>query len=124
MMPENKMNNLPQKIFNGNGMPKINTGQEALFLLICKKLKRKEIIQREEIKKIYTSVVQKSKYTSEYCWDREKGGWRYQPRKYQEWEIENLVTSWLLRALGSLIKKGYLAVVPRIEFSNQIEANR
>ncbi len=116
------MNNLPQKIFNGNnGMPKINTGQEALFLLISKKLKEKQIIQYEETKQIYTSTVQRSEYTTESSWDNIRGEWVYEPRKYQEWEIEILVYSWLLRALGALIKKGYLAVIPRIELSNKIK---
>ena len=103
-------------------MPEINTGQEALFLLVCKKLKEKQIIQHEEIKEIYTSMVQRYEYTNEHYWNQEKGEWSDRPRKYYEWEIDNLITSWLLRALGALIKKGYLTVIPRIKFPNQLES--
>ena len=116
------MTNLPQKIFNGdNGMPKINTGQEGLFLLVCKALKEKRIVQYKEIKHIYQTVVQESEFTGFEYWDTEKQEYVWKSRKYSDWEIDNLTNSWLLRALGSLIKKGYLAVIPRIELSKQIE---
>jgi len=114
------MNNLPQKIFHTNNMPFINTGQQALFLLICKKLKQKTTVEYEEIKNIYTTTVQRSEYTSEDYWDREKDKWNWTSRKYEDWEIDNLMSSWLLRALGALIKKGYLLVIPRIEFTKQL----
>lgn len=111
------MNNLPQRIFNGNGLPKINGGQQALFLLVCKCLKHSRKVEYEEIMGIYTSVVQRSCNKSDGYWDKEKNCWGWNSRRYDPWEIDILAQSWLLRALGALIKKGYLTVVPCIEFS-------
>ena len=109
-------------MFNGNnGLLKINTGQEALFLLVCKKLKQQQIVHHDEAMEIYLSVVQMSEYTGWNCWDNDSGKWEWKSRLKNEWEIEGCFQAWLLRALGTLIKKGYLTVIPCIEFTKQIE---
>lgn len=108
--------NLPQRLFNGNGLPKINSGQKALFLLICKKLNQREIIKYGEYEKIYFNEVKQYNQRGENYWDSEINDWGWRYRDYNDYEIEQMVKSWLLRALGTLIKKGYLIVLPRIEF--------
>jgi len=107
----------PHNLFNGEKLPKINKGQEALYLLICKKIKAKKKVEYDELMEIYKSSVQMSEYTSDNYWDNEKGDWGYKTRLHTDFEINYLMQSWLLRALGSLIKKGYLMVLPMIEFT-------
>lgn len=115
------MSNLPQKIFNGDsGMPGINTGQEALFLLVCKALEEKRIIQYKECEHIYKTTVMVSEFGWSDFWDSDEQEWKDKQYKRTDWEIKQLADSWLLRALGALIKKGYLTVIPRIELSKSL----
>lgn len=76
------MSDLPQKIFNGNDLPGINTGQEALFLLVYQAVKEKRIIQYKEVKHIYQTTVQVSTYTWDEYYDNEKQEWADRTREY------------------------------------------
>jgi hypothetical protein len=109
--------NLPQRIFDVEVLPPVNDGQRELFGLICRRLKEKAIVQHREILFIYQTYVQESEYSSAGYFDEEQDKWIENFRKYKDWEIEALCNAWLLRALGTLIKKGYLTVIPQIQFA-------
>ncbi|MCK5609329.1 hypothetical protein KAR91_46075, partial [Candidatus Pacearchaeota archaeon] len=84
---------------------------------ICTKLEEKAIVQYKEVEGIYLNTVQVSQYTYGSYWDNAAQSWESKRRLYEDWEVKVLVNAWLLRALGTLIKKGYLTVLPRIQFS-------
>jgi len=111
------MENLPENIFNGSKLKGVNDGQRALLILICKKLKDGQHVQHDELITIYKTKVQRE----QRCWtpyyDHEKEKWGHRYEDYTDYQIESNAQNWLLRALGALIKKGYLTVLPRIDFS-------
>ena len=107
------MNELPQ-LFNGKLRP-INEGQKALMVLVSIKYQSYEHIEYEELRTIYQKKVQRNKHST--YWTRD--GWK--TVDYADWEIYNLTTSWVLRAIGTLVKKGYLTVIPKINFSKQLK---
>lgn len=94
----------------------INDGQKELLNLICLKYQNNQSINKEEIVNIYRLKVQRQKerWDNYYEYDRQNDKWRGAYVPYSSWHIEDLATSWLLRALGALMKKGYLTVIPRI----------
>lgn len=114
------MSNLPQKMFDDGNLPSLNTGQKALFLLVCDALEQKRAIQFKECKYIYKMAVQKSDFSSWYYLDEETQKYVQVKRKYSDNEVDNKCNGWLLRTLGSLIKKGYLTVIPRIELKKTL----
>ena len=95
----------------------INNGQKTLLRLICKKHNKRELIGRDEITKIYKEEVQRNKLFLNYYYDHDEKKYKTERIPYNEYQIEFYVTSWVLRALGALIRKGYLTVMPRIDFS-------
>ena len=102
--------NLPT-IFNGKLRP-INDGQKALMILISKKYEKKEQIEYEELEKIYQKKVQRNK---KYHYWTYKNECIYED--YLDYQMTQLVTSWVLRAIGALVKKGYLTVIPKINLT-------
>ena len=70
----------------------------------------------EELEIIYKEKVQRYKSAKRGLWDSQEG-WIEEPRKYFDWEIDQMLQAWVLRALGALIKKGYLTVIPRISLN-------
>jgi hypothetical protein len=116
------MNEHPIKLFGDGDLPKINKGQEALFCLVSRKLKEQKKVEYDELMEIYLYNVQMCSLRSEAVWDSKTGKYSYEGRPYRDFEIEQMMQSWLLRALGTLIKKGYLMVIPRMEFTKKQEA--
>ena len=107
--------NPPQKLFGNGELPRLNGGQEVLFHLVCEAIWENKKVDYDDLMDVYQFEVQRSGNKSTLCWDEASGKhvWRSSP--YADWELEQLMQSWLLRALGALIKKGYLTVVPRME---------
>jgi hypothetical protein len=99
-------------VFGGLKKNKINNGQIMLYQLVCEKIKTKQTIQYQEIEDIYINHVQRSKSGACLVWDKEKKHYTWEKRNYDEADIQRLAESWVLRAIGTLIKKGYLTVVP------------
>jgi hypothetical protein len=92
----------------------INDGQKALLRLICEKYKNNEPLQKEEAKQIYIEKV-KRKIGITYTYRLGDSPWETKTYPYKDWELDQLTISWMLRALGALIQKGYLTVIPRIQ---------
>ena len=105
-------------IFNDKLRP-INDGQKALMILISKKYEKAEQIEYEELEKIYHEKVQRNKkYWSYYhTYDEQEKRWYAGYEEYEKWQLDILVTSWVLRSIGTLVKKGYLTVIPKINLS-------
>jgi len=112
-MPDNLLT-----VFNEKLRP-INDGQKALMVLISKKYKTSEQIDYNELKEIYEKKVQRSKKYYEYyhTYDEKEKKWIGGYVIYEKWRVELMVTSWVLRAIGALVKKGYLTVIPKINLS-------
>lgn len=103
------------KLFQGHLKP-LNDGQRALLRLVTEKYQNGGIVQYEELEIIYKEKVQRYKSAKRGLWDSQEG-WIEEPRKYFDWEIDQMLQAWVLRALGALIKKGYLTVIPRISLN-------
>ena len=101
----------------------LNDGQKMLLRLICDKYKNGRTITHDDILNIYQQYVQRYTHSSVRTYDFGTQSWKYKEVPFSDWYVEELARSWLLRALGALIKKGYLTVIPRIDLSrkNNIE---
>lgn len=104
----------------------INDGQKALLRLISEKYQNGGIISKDEMTKIWNEKIRRHNkfwdyYGGEYDTTLKRRTGAY--RDYEDFQIDQLVTSWVLRALGALIQKGYLTVIPRMQFSSLQEAN-
>jgi len=104
---------------------RLSKGQMALYELIVDANKRKFIISRERLKMVYLNEVQRSPDTWSYWKDREElsdgtskpiGG--YEPRP--DWQTDMNMMCWFTNALGALIKKGYLTVIPKFNLSDTL----
>ena len=114
--------------------PKLSTGQKVLFDLICEKLKSGDKLTIEESRKIYIKNVCRSfengkpavynyyyKRIQEPKWNKDgklildaKFEGRYEPMTEQYLNLT--VLQWLTHNIGALVLKGYLKVLPIIEF--------
>ena len=101
----------------------LNDGQKMLLRLICDKYKNGRTITHDDILNIYQQYVQRYTHSPVRTYDFGTQSWKYKEVPFSDWYVEELARSWLLRALGALIKKGYLTVIPRIDLSrkNNIE---
>lgn len=98
--------------------PKLRPGQLALYVLFCRSVKESRVLKREEIFTIYKDYVaegESDKFI--YAWDGTRNGvWKVV--SWDEWEWKRNFEGWFVRTLGSLLKKGYLRVVPAIDLSD------
>lgn len=100
-----------------NSRHHLTKGQEKLLALILDKYKKSEKILIEEVQPIYQIAMTRK---------RNQGWFRDSEGKTHEWDNEytpayltDKATQWLLRNLGSLIKKEYLTVIPRIQLNKE-----
>lgn len=103
---------------------KLTKGQLALYELILEANKNKFVISKERLKMIYINSVQRSmEYWNpwkEKIGDQWKGG--YEQRS--EWQLDINCLAWFTMALGSLIKKGYLTVIPKFNLKDAKELSQ
>lgn len=85
----------------------LTKAQQALLFLINEKVKENKPLTIEDADEIHLKYVNKER----------KSGWQTGEITWGDWYTREVVTAWLLRNLGSLIIKGYLMVLPRIEIT-------
>lgn len=95
---------------------KLNDGELALLALMKKKLKTRTVVTHEDIIDIWENHVRctKKKYTLvDYDNTLDEYKWGYVD--YQDYEILNKAKQWFYSALGRLICKQKLVVIPVID---------
>ena len=97
--------------------PTLTPAQKALVALIINKYKAGTQIILDEVRPIYKLAMRESEHYM--GWRDDDGVWQERRRPYTEQYMKDKATQWLLRNLGSLIKKGYLTVIPRISLSDK-----
>ena len=99
----------------------LTKGQRSLLDLINEKTASGEVINMKECSKIYLKDVQRSTYTNDQTYNHETKDWVMYRRKRVDYEIENSIIQWTVYALGALVKKGYVAIMPMIDFTKTKE---
>jgi len=123
------MNNVVAKNENtisfDKGFRKLKNNQKDFYNILAYKIKANENISYAEMEKFYLEkvIVNKDKmywnYYANVQRDNDgkfisfKGG--YSP--LQPWQIEQRVKDWTMRTIGILVIRGYLKVLPIIDFS-------
>lgn len=98
---------------------KLTDGEIALLALIKNKLKNNLSITREDFVKIYQKRVQRyAQKDGLYDYDSENNRFIYKPRDYLKSEIELQAYQWFVSALGRLIIKAKLIVIPVIDIES------
>lgn len=100
-------------------LPKLRPGPMALYLLFHNSVAEKRVIKRDEIFFIYKEYVAAGKGYSQVLSKDRKLVWVI--RDWMDWQWEQNFNNWFVRTLGSLLKKGYLRVVPAIDLSKYSE---
>ena len=98
----------------------LSSGQQELYKLLCDTLNGKtEKVARPDIINIYNKTVRRSekRYEDYHKYDHENKRWIGSYVEYEDWRIEMYAEMWFIRALGALIRKGYITVIPLIDLS-------
>lgn len=90
---------------------------KELYELILSKIRFGGKITLEEIKPIF-SIGATTRYNFRYP------NYIFNGRDMTEDEIKNYLVDWFFRAIGILVKKGYLKVIPVIDFDNVVDINQ
>jgi len=108
-----------QSIINSTQTPlnSLTKGQERLMLKVFQAFKNKSKINLDEIIDIYKNFVMRSPY----LYDGDFLNYNGEKVLKDEWRIETNARSWCMNAIGSLVRKGFLTVVPNIDLSRAIE---
>lgn len=113
------MNNSLQ-LFSENKKPKLNEGQKAFLALVEDCFKKNKPITHDEIREIYLTKV--SSHVIQYwCWNQATQKNEYWTTKRSDWDIDTGTQNWIVSCIGRLVRKGYLTVIPTIQFK-QLEA--
>lgn len=99
-------------------LPKLHKNQLGLYVLFCNAVKDNRVLSGDELFAFYKNNVASGE--SDYP---VHGSQLWQPLPWREWEWKRNFESWFIYSLGSLLKKGYLRVVPAIDLS-QLSANK
>jgi hypothetical protein len=103
-------NNFVPVIFDPVQYSKLTKGQQVLLETIQIYYGANMTIDMDDIIDMYKKNVQRYKKQSY------KGCNGWVERDYFPWEIEDYALRWLTRSLGILIRKGFLLIMPRIDF--------
>ena len=99
-----------------NKLPKLRPGPMQLYLLFHNSVAEKRVIKRDELFFIYKEYVAKGKgYTQRWSSEYNKLVWVI--CDWCEWQWETNFNNWFTNTLGSLLKKGYLRVVPAVDLT-------
>lgn len=102
--------------------PHLSKGQKVLYSLICKKLEREERLTFQEAKDIYINnscrdvrdgIPYRYDYYHRNAEDKIVGACI----PMEEWYLSQIVMMWLTHNIGCLVLKGYLKVIPTIDFN-------
>lgn len=94
---------------------RLTDAQSELYALICNVCKGSKGLKKEDTFAIYKKYARGKGET--YSTNSEGVRvWRWVD--WCDWEWNRNFNSWLFRSLGSLVMKGYLTVIPTIDFSN------
>ncbi len=94
----------------------LNEGQQKLFDLMCRAFTRQETITKDKVFKIYKDHVAtgRSKYV-EWSASRKKNITRNVA--WTEEVYQDNCDNWFWRSIASMVKKGALIAIPRIDFT-------
>lgn len=96
-------------------LPKLRPGPMELYLLFHNSVAEKRVIKRDEIFFIYKEYVASGKGYAQVLSKDRKLVWVV--RDWMDWQWEQNFNNWFIRTLGSLLKKGYLRVVPAVDLT-------
>ena len=86
---------------------RLNQGQTMLYKKISEVTDNKETLHFSDAMEIYkTFVLRETRYWPE---------WGNKSYPYTDWQLKEYCNNWLLRAIGALVKKGYIAMIPMID---------
>lgn len=97
--------------------PRLTPAQRDLYVLVCDVCKGNNRLTKDDAFEVY------KKYAAGEGWfwvyDHDNPGHEKQVRKkWPDYLWQYNFQNWLFRALGALVVKGYLTVIPAIDFSN------
>lgn len=97
---------------------KLRKDQRKLYMLLCYRLKKKAQVTRNDIIYLYKKYVQRipEKFTNIYNHDKKE--WETGYVLLKDYETQDRAMKWFISALGRLIVKGYLIVLPVINIKN------
>ncbi len=103
--------------------PKLNEGQIALLKLIESSYENQFKITLQQLIKIYKSHVQRYKKRETVTYDHEEKCYVGIYVSYKKIDIERAAITWTFRTIGSLVLKGYLIVIPKIQLRELTNEN-
>lgn len=118
------MNETNKSLCGINRTTRLTKGQLALYELILEANRDKFVISRQRLKTVYVNNVQRNKEYwnpwKERVGDKYRGGYEHR-NEY----VENInCMNWFTNALGALIKKGYLTVIPKFNLKKAKELSQ
>lgn len=101
--------------------PYLTVGQKVLYKVICERLKSGKPILFNEAREMYIRyscrVVENGiPYYFNGWWRNKKDEIVGRNEPMSEWQIKVAASHWLTNSIGNLVIKGYLKVMPAIDF--------
>lgn len=102
---------------------RLTAGQKELYFLLCEKIKNNSILTIDEAKKIYIDFSCQCKkdgipYWYKWTgWNKEENRAIYEFVPMNEAMIVDATLRWLVYNIGVLVMKGWLKILPIIEFT-------
>lgn len=96
-------------------LPKLYPAQKDLYALICETCINGELLNTSKAFAIYKSFAKAKTYHNYY--NSETKEYFSKTTEWGEWEWSLNFKNWILRSLGQLVMKGYLKIMPTIDFS-------
>jgi len=100
-------------------IPKLSIGQLKIYTLFCQSIKEERVVNREELFQIYKKHVGRGDSEVHV---RKGDVIVWEDRPWCDWEWNRNFETWFVYALGALLKKGYLRVMPAIDLSEISES--
>ena len=103
--------------------PNLTKGQKELYSLICLKIQNSDVLSVSEVKNIYVNLVNRwQKNGIPYYYDfwkrNEKGEIVGGLEPMTESQLMIATVTWLTQNIGSLVLKGYLQVIPKLQLNS------
>lgn len=102
---------------------RLSKGQVPLYAKLVKNSNEGTVLQYEECEEMYLKYGCRGirsgiphTYNNYKSWDEKSDSWKGAYEAMTECEIQRATSMWIMHNIGSLVLKGYLKVLPQIEF--------
>lgn len=94
----------------------LRPGPKALYILFFNAVKEERVLKRAELFSVYERYVARGK-SDRPTWATPTSNSVWRSVNWNEWEWDRNFETWFVYTLGSLLKRGYLKIIPAVDLS-------